>query len=87
MPFFCTNPVMLKMPSTDPMVLSVWEAVQVKVAKLRIATYTSLQLLSRLRPAKKKQQVVTRPKPNQQIPDLDEFLLKRDYAAAISLLQ
>ncbi|EYB98052.1 hypothetical protein Y032_0134g1822 [Ancylostoma ceylanicum] len=44
-------------------------------------------LLSRLRPAKKKQQVVTRPKPNQQIPDLDEFLLKRDYAAAISLLQ
>ncbi|KHJ91726.1 hypothetical protein OESDEN_08399 [Oesophagostomum dentatum] len=45
------------------------------------------QLLSRLRPAKKKQQSVTRPKAEQQIPDLDEFLLKRDYAAAISLLE
>ncbi|VDM82483.1 unnamed protein product [Strongylus vulgaris] len=44
-------------------------------------------MLSRLRPAKKKQQVVTRPRTDQQIPDLAEFLLKRDYAAAISLLE
>ncbi|KAK6732762.1 hypothetical protein RB195_016868 [Necator americanus] len=46
-----------------------------------------LQLLSRLRPAKKKQPAATRPKIAQQIPDLNEFLLKRDYAAAISLLE
>ncbi|VDL80038.1 unnamed protein product [Nippostrongylus brasiliensis] len=44
-------------------------------------------LLSRLRPAKKKQPVAPRPHARQTIPDLDEFLIKKDYAAAISLLE
>lgn len=44
-------------------------------------------LLSRLRPAKKKQAAAPRPQGRQQIPDLDEFLIKKDYAAAISLLE
>ncbi|KAK6011337.1 hypothetical protein OSTOST_23584 [Ostertagia ostertagi] len=45
------------------------------------------QLLSRLRPAKKKQPAAPRPQVRQQIPDLEEFLIKKDYAAAISLLE
>lgn len=45
------------------------------------------RLLSRLRPAKKKQAAAPRPQGRQQIPDLDEFLIKKDYAAAISLLE
>ncbi|VDO85792.1 unnamed protein product [Heligmosomoides polygyrus] len=44
-------------------------------------------MLSRLRPAKKKQAAAPRPQGRQQIPDLDEFLIKKDYAAAISLLE
>ncbi|KAJ1361010.1 Intraflagellar transport protein 56 [Parelaphostrongylus tenuis] len=60
------------------------------------ANYTALcystaafinMLLSRLRPAKKKQPTAPRPRVHQQIPDLNEFLLKRDYSAAISLLE
>uniref|UniRef100_A0A7I4Y5F7 Intraflagellar transport protein 56 n=1 Tax=Haemonchus contortus TaxID=6289 RepID=A0A7I4Y5F7_HAECO len=44
-------------------------------------------LLSRLRPAKKKQSPAPRPQIRQQIPDLEEFLIKKDYTAAISLLE
>ncbi|KJH47444.1 hypothetical protein DICVIV_06475 [Dictyocaulus viviparus] len=45
------------------------------------------QLLSRLRSTKKNQSGVPRSKLHLQIPDLNEFLLKKDYAAAISLLE
>ncbi|VDM41756.1 unnamed protein product [Toxocara canis] len=44
----------------------------------------SADLLSRLRPAKKKAQEKAK---QRKMPELDEFLLKRDYAGAISLLE
>uniref|UniRef100_A0A1I7XTQ4 Transposase n=1 Tax=Heterorhabditis bacteriophora TaxID=37862 RepID=A0A1I7XTQ4_HETBA len=44
-----------------------------------------IHLLSRLRPAKKKP-VENRPK-QQKLPDLDEYLIKKDYAGATSLLE
>lgn len=44
----------------------------------------NLQLLSRLRPSRKKSQEKMK---QRKIPELDEFLLKRDYAGAMSLLE
>ncbi|KAK6049307.1 hypothetical protein COOONC_13191 [Cooperia oncophora] len=59
-----------------------------QIQPLDLCPYSkALQLLSRLRPAKKKQAPAPRPQVRQQIPDLEEFLIKKDYSAAISLLE